>query len=393
MAANSPDGAELKQQHDKRGCHGNIQKYEDDNDGNAKGYFCSHCKEEWLADKENMNGETVVKYQHEAHHIVPYFCCMQNSDTGNYIQWKNKNKTTGGLKPGDQVAWLRPGYWHHAIVEEVKGDSIKVIEWSFDVQSCGGIHSKIKTQKCGNCCRPMYKVYYPEEVEELNPPEVVLMRARARLGDTGFCPCYDNCEHFATYCKTGLHHCNQLHQWKMTLRAWIYGIVVSLLHVTVFVAFSEFIEWKFTGNNKHWLGAILLVVFEIFYYIVVVCGIYCCDSPSEGFRTDGDKEMSRACRCASLKAFLQSVLFVSFAIAANVALLEALNEKYGPWSEAKIAGAEIGLGIAGGMVGNIVGFFILAFIPYPCCRNEIPVSGEEASMGGDPGGEGGYIPP
>ncbi|PIK37569.1 hypothetical protein BSL78_25596 [Apostichopus japonicus] len=206
------------------------------------GYFCSRCKEEWLADKENMNGDNVVKYQHEAHHIVPSFCCMQVSDTGNYIQWKNINRPTGGLKPGDQVAWLRLGYWHHAIVEEVTDDSIEVIEWSCDVQSCGGIHRKSKKQKCGNCCSPMYKVYYPEEVEQLNTPAVVLMRARARLGDTGFGPCSDNCEHFATYCKTGLHRCNQLHQWKITLRAWICGIVVSLSHMAIVVAFSEVIE-------------------------------------------------------------------------------------------------------------------------------------------------------
>ncbi|XP_071831392.1 uncharacterized protein [Apostichopus japonicus] len=376
MAANSPDGEELKQQHDKRGCHGNIKEYEVDVNGKAKGYYCSRCKEEWLAHTENMNEDNMVKYQHEAHHVVPSFCCMQVSDTGNYIKWKNINKTTGGLKPGDHVSWLRPimGYWHHAIVKEVTDDSIKVIEWSRSIRE----NSRKKWDLSGNCCySPMYKAYYPEEVEQLNPPEVVLMRARARLDDTGYGPFSDNCEHFATYCKTGLHRCNQLHQLKITLRAWIRRIVLSVLHMAIFISFSETIE-RVAGNNKHWLGVILLVVSEILYQIVVVCVIYYRDSRREGFRMDGDKEMSRACKCASLKAVLQSVLFVSFAIALNVALLEALNEKYGPWSEAKIAGAEVGLGVAGGMVGNIVGFFLFAFIPYPCCRNEIPVSGEIA---------------
>ncbi|XP_071831416.1 uncharacterized protein [Apostichopus japonicus] len=303
---------------------------------------------------------------------------MQVSDTGNFIKWKNIKETTGGLKKGDQVAWLRPimGYWHHAIVEEVSDDSIEVIEWSSGVCSCSKIrrNTRKKQDLCGNCgYSPMYKAYYPKEVEQLNPPEVVLMRARARLEDTGYDPYSDNCEHFATYCKTGLHRCNQLHQLTITLSAWISRIVLSVLHMVIVVSFSETIEMV-AGNNKHWLGAIILVASEILYQIVVVGVIYYYDSPKEGFRTDGDKKESRACKCASLKTVLQSVLFVSFVIAANVALLEALNEKYGPWSEAKIAGAEIGLGVAGGMVGNIVGFFLFAFIPYRGCRNEIPVS-------------------
>ncbi|XP_071831383.1 uncharacterized protein [Apostichopus japonicus] len=377
MATNSLDDERLqiKQHHEKIGCHGNIREYKD-RDGNVKGYFCSHCKEEWLAHTENRNRLEIDEFQHVAHHIVPSFCCMQVSDTGNYIQWKNINETTGGLKPGDHVSWLRPimGYWHHAIVEEVTDDSIEVIEWSRSIHR----NTRKKWDLCGNCCySPMYKAYYHKEVEQLNPPEVVLMRARARLEDTGYGPFSDNCEHFATYCKTGLHRCNQLHQLKITLRAWIRRIVLSVLHMAIVVSFSETIEMV-AGNNKHWLGAILLVVSEILYQIFVVGVIYCRDSRRERFRMDGDPRMSRACKCASLKAALQSALFVSFAIAANVALLEALNEKYGPWSDAKIAGAEIGLGVAGGMVGNIVGFFLFAFIPYPCCRNEIPVSGEVA---------------
>ncbi|PIK48222.1 phage shock protein [Apostichopus japonicus] len=213
---------------------------------NVKGYYCLHCKEEWLSNSMNKNQLATDEYKHVAHHIVPSFWCMQVSDTGSYIQWKNINKTAGGLKPGDHVAWLRPimGYWHHAIVEEVTYDSIKVIEWSSGKSCCSIARGTRKEWDLwGNCCwSPMYKAYYPEEVENQNPPELVLMRAEARLGNYGYRPLSDNCEHFASFCKTGLHRSNQVFQFKVSVQAWIRKIVAIFLHVTIVMSISEGIE-------------------------------------------------------------------------------------------------------------------------------------------------------
>lgn len=41
------------------------------------------------------------------------------------------------------------------------------------------------------------------EYENSDPPSVVLTRAFSRIGDTGYSLFSNNCEHFATWCKTG----------------------------------------------------------------------------------------------------------------------------------------------------------------------------------------------
>lgn len=356
----------VKEHHKQTGCHGDIGEYKDDDE--VTGYYCKRCKEEWFPNSVNRNPLGTAVHQPVAHHIVPTFCCIQVSDTGNFVQWKNITEDNGGLKPGDHVAWLRPilGYWHHAIVETVNDDTIVVIEWSRRIHK----NTRKKWDLCGNCCySPMYKAYYSDEVLQQNPANVVLMRARARLEDTGYGLCSDNCEHFATFCKTGLHRSNQLHQLKVTLRAWVRRLIVSFFHLAIIVSFAETIERYAGVRGKHWLGAVLLVVSEMLYLAIVYCVIYRHDSKRETFRTDGQPECTRACKCSSIKASLQSMTAIGFAIIANVALLNQIE--HDKWSDAELTGAEIGLGVAGGMVGNIVGFYLFAYAPYPCCRNEV----------------------
>ncbi|PIK49078.1 NC domain protein [Apostichopus japonicus] len=331
---------------------------------NVQGYYCFHCKEEWLSNSMNKNQLATVEYKHVAHHMLPSFWCMQVSDTGSYIKWKNINKTPGRLKRGDHVAWLRPflGYWHHAIVEEVTNDSIRVIEWS----GCSILRStRMKSDLCGNCCwSPMYKAYYPEEVENQNPSELVLMRAEARLGNYGYCPFSDNCEHFASFCKTGLHRSNQVFQFKVSVQAWIRKIVAIFLHVTIVMSISEGIETA-GGSNKHSVGILFLVLSELTYFIVVIIMMWCHDSKQTDFIVKKD-----ACLSAAIKAAAQSVMLVLCAILLSVLLLDRIQgEKI--WSVAKSTCIEILLGMVGGMLGNILGFFLFSFLPYPCCRNTV----------------------
>ncbi|PIK49077.1 hypothetical protein BSL78_14048 [Apostichopus japonicus] len=336
---------------------------------NVKGYYCLHCKEEWLSNSMNKNQLTTDEYKPVAHHSLPYFWFMQVSDTGSYIKWKNIDKTAGGLKPGDHVAWLRPflGYWHHAIVEKVTDNYIEVIEWSCEVRSCRvrfSIARKIRKEwdLCGNCCySPMYKAHYPEEVENQNPPELVLVRAKASIGSDGYCLLSDNCEHFASFCKTGLHRSNQVFQLKVSVKAWIRKIVAIFLHVLIEMSISEGIESAVKGKN--WIGILCLVLFESAYLIVVIIMMWCHDSKQTDFIVKKHALLS-----AALKATAQSVMLVLFAILASVPLLDwFLKLGLVP----KRTWIEIVFGILGGIIGNILGFFLFSFYPYPCCRNTI----------------------
>ncbi|XP_060070925.1 uncharacterized protein LOC132550847 [Ylistrum balloti] len=123
------------------------------------------------------------------------------------------------LKPGDHISWHRPYFaWHHAIVEEVaaekneltlihwnkKDDNIKILRSPFPVEAS---EERLFNQ--------MYRIDYREEITKTNDPELVLARARSRLDDTGYSLFTDNCESFATYCKTGVEKSHQL--------AWLKG--------------------------------------------------------------------------------------------------------------------------------------------------------------------------
>ena len=188
------------------------------------------------------------EYEHVAHHVVPSFCCLQVSDTGNFIKWKNVSNRQDGLKRGDHVAWLRPfGYWHHAIVQEVTSASaVEVIEWSSSVncQCKATVINSTKTKSCWDiCCRdPMYKVHYPTELEEQNPPDLVLMRALARVNEDGYRLWSNNCEHFATFCKTGVHRSDQIFQMNVSMHAWIRNILWTLIHLSIISVISEGVE-------------------------------------------------------------------------------------------------------------------------------------------------------
>lgn len=53
---------------------------------------------------------------------------------------------------------------------------------------------EIRIQEYGNC----------------DTPSVVVARAESRLGESGYCLVSNNCEHFAYWCKTGLHKSKQV---------------------------------------------------------------------------------------------------------------------------------------------------------------------------------------
>jgi hypothetical protein len=100
--------------------------------------------------------------------------------------------------PGDHVRANRDGYWHHGIYAG---------NWT--VLHFTGVDAK---NKGGACIRHTFWndfVKGSERVEVVNhgapayEPTEVVRRAFSRLGQTGYDLVFNNCEHFATWCKTG----------------------------------------------------------------------------------------------------------------------------------------------------------------------------------------------
>ena len=61
--------------------------------------------------------------------------------------------------------------------------------------------------------------------DDVDPgPEAVMRRARSRLGEGGFDFVFNNCEHFATWCKTGLSSSAQVEAiWKFGMNPLRYA--------------------------------------------------------------------------------------------------------------------------------------------------------------------------
>ena len=118
------------------------------------------------------------------------------------------------MKVGDHVAWQRPFvHWHHAIVSEINAENneIVVVNWNKDKDGQIRIIQERQSVTDNNSLfNQMYRVEYPEEILNSNEPELVLARARSRIGDTGYGIFSDNCESFATYCKTGYSQSHQV---------------------------------------------------------------------------------------------------------------------------------------------------------------------------------------
>lgn len=60
----------------------------------------------------------------------------------------------------------------------------------------------------------MTVVDYPSE--DCSPAGVTVRRAMARLGEQNYNLLFNNCEHFAHWCKTGRHRSNQVEDWLHT---------------------------------------------------------------------------------------------------------------------------------------------------------------------------------
>jgi len=72
--------------------------------------------------------------------------------------------------------------------------------------------------------------------ESGDEPDVVLHRAASRLGEPGYNLCYRNCEHFATWCKSGLAHSTQVQSVERRVAAGATKLVVRSVAKTALAA-------------------------------------------------------------------------------------------------------------------------------------------------------------
>jgi hypothetical protein len=113
------------------------------------------------------------------------------------------------LEQGDHIAWWRPeGYWHHALVEEVFSDKEQVLVLHYNGPSPNGLIlvKGVVMQELLDMGREkglLYKITY----DSLYTTDMILERARSRLGEDKYNILTHNCEHYVRWCKTGTESC------------------------------------------------------------------------------------------------------------------------------------------------------------------------------------------
>jgi len=125
------------------------------------------------------------------------------------------------LTAGDHVKWKRIlGYDHHAIVETVANGRVHVIEFSGNPTDKK--NAEIERTVVDDITQ-MYKYIY----DRCSDAVTVLRRARERLGEKGYNVFKNNCEHFASWCKTGYEKCPQVSSFARRIRMIPSELVVA----------------------------------------------------------------------------------------------------------------------------------------------------------------------
>src|SRR3990172_9611245 len=98
---------------------------------------------------------------------------------------------------GDHIFVHRLGYTHHGI--DV-GEGV-VIHYTGEIgQKADAVIQETPIEAFAHGCTVRMRAY-----AEYDPVEVVIGRARDRLGESKYHLAFNNCEHFATWCKVGTH--------------------------------------------------------------------------------------------------------------------------------------------------------------------------------------------
>ncbi|OWF34464.1 hypothetical protein KP79_PYT03512 [Mizuhopecten yessoensis] len=208
-----------------------------DSSGKFIGFYCTRCgveslTQEYIADINDTNLRRVYRRKPpilEDNTAFQVPCSKTKVDLHHFADI---------LKPGDHVTWLRYFlYWHHGIVSEINAEenTIGMIHW---VNMNGENTFKIIYERIKVKNDPMYRIHYTDSVTKENPTEIVLARARSRIGDIRYKLFSDNCESFATFCKCGVAKSRQIVWLKRKIKQIIghymvvgtesFGIVVGM---------------------------------------------------------------------------------------------------------------------------------------------------------------------
>lgn len=139
------------------------------------------------------------------------------------------------MRLGDHLRVHRQIYYHHGIL--VENDRVihfagpPDAEGSLELLLLLGAESAVGTvhETSLECFRQAGRVEAVEYgIEEAYPPLKTVARARSKLGQKGYKLWANNCEHFATWCRTGFHQSHQASRLGKVFRSLAAGFTARV---------------------------------------------------------------------------------------------------------------------------------------------------------------------
>ena len=355
-----------------------------DYNGKVCGKFCLECHTEWLPRKylpTNTNEDVLDAPPGSEDTDVFYLFSSEPQDLEENTAFLirpsrteiDPNHFADVLKPGDHVTWHRRyGLWHHAIVSKISPDdgSIDVIEWTKKDCWIKIFESTLKIISGDNSAlfNQLYRVDYPKETTHLYDAELVLARARSRIRDTGYQPFIDNCETFATYCKTGSAKSHQVEWMKAKLKECIGENAVTVVKSFVKggcraaskvvravpksageVIPAELIE-EIT-NTSDLVGAGIVIGLETYFVVCDLTKVY-----TE--RTNGDTGRKVFLE-AALRRVVEGLVTTGFTVTGSIGVEFALGSFAAtPFGPIGVLMCGIAGGIISGSIGRVIGTWL-----------------------------------
>ncbi|KAH3797760.1 hypothetical protein DPMN_151346 [Dreissena polymorpha] len=187
-------------------CGTTLNTYTHGKTSDSLGLLCQPCGHEWLKEEyHTMYGARDKKIIFKGKKYVQHDFDVEKG-MGLFQVSSNRTELDSckQLKPGDHISWHNHYVlYHHAIVVDVNPSQnrLQVVHYG----TVKGEDKKIKIVKEWiDFAKPCWKAIRIDYTND-SPPELVLARAESRLGETKYRFLDNNCESFATFCKTGVN--------------------------------------------------------------------------------------------------------------------------------------------------------------------------------------------
>jgi len=208
---------------------------------NSDNRLCSNC----CNDNENdLRVTNIDRYGF----VTEVTCtkCHNYMDTVCYTKWtKERICNKSQLKVGDHICWHRwYVIWHHAIVNSI--NPLKVIHYHEELKVVEDDFSKVTTcsKRCTGC-DALYRINY----EDCYNSDYTALRARRLLGESRYNMVERNCEHFSSWCKTGLSNSGQVSILSQSLRKAVITICLRLAALAI-LALIQYSHEEFEEEVK-----------------------------------------------------------------------------------------------------------------------------------------------